>query len=238
MSFADFILVVADDASIARAMSLALRETEREVRAVATAGEAMAAARDEHPELIVLDVGTSLSDGIAVCRALRDETQVPIIVLGVRRAEIDAVQLLNAGADDFIARPFAVAELVARIKAQLRRASVYRSGAPNVIRVGSLALDQSRRTASRDGVDVRLTPVEWQLFRALATNAGRTLTHQQLYHAVWGNVFGDAQQTLRVHIAHLRRKIEAVPRAPTLIVTEPGVGYRCEQPRPTPAKAG
>ena len=238
MSFADFILLVAGDASSARVMSLALRETAREVRAVATAGEAMAAARNEHPELIVLDAGTALADGVAVCRALRDETQVPIIVLGVRRAETDAVQLLNAGADDFIARPFVVAELVARIQAQLRRASVYRSVTPNVIRLGDVALDQSRRTASRAGVDLRLTPVEWQLFRALATNAGRTLTHQQLYHAVWGNVFGDAQQTLRVHITHLRRKIEAAPRAPTIIVTEPGIGYRCEEPRPTAAKAG
>jgi len=135
---------------------------------------------------------------------------------------------LNAGADDYVTKPFSAPVLVARVQAQLRRSQLYQSYTPDIIRVGDLELDLGRRVATRAGRELGLTPVEWNLLRALATNAGRTLTHQQLFHAVWGNVFGDAQQNLRVHITHLRRKIETVPAAPTIIVTEPGVGYRCE----------
>lgn len=237
MSFADSILLIESDAAVATVLADGLGETERSVRQAATATDGLHAARDEHPELIVLDVGLAVADGVAMCRALRNETHVPIVVLGARRAEHDVVSLLNAGADDVIGRPFGLAELVARVRAQLRRASVYRGAVPNAIRVGDLVLDQDRRIVTRAGADVGLTPVEWQLFRVLASNVGRTLTHQQLYHAVWGNVFGDAQQTLRVHVTHLRRKIEVVPSAPAILVTEPGIGYRCEQPVATPAKA-
>ena len=105
---------------------------------------------------------------------------------------------------------------------------MYQSHAPNVVSVGDVVLDVDRRIVTREGRDVGLTPVEWRLFRVLATNAGRTLTHEQLYHAVWGNAFGDVQQSLRVHITHLRRKIEPMRSVPSIIVTEPGVGYRCE----------
>jgi len=127
-----------------------------------------------------------------------------------------------------VTKPFSAPVLVARVQAQLRRSQLYRSYTPAIIRIGDLVLDLARRVATRAGRELGLTPVEWNLLRALATNAGRTLTHQQLFHAVWGNVFGDAQQNLRVHITHLRRKIETVPASPTIIVTEPGVGYRCE----------
>lgn len=229
MSFADSILLIEGDPSIAAALATALRQTVRWVRRVATAADGIGVTREDRPELIVLDVGhPDVPDSVAVCRALRDETRVPIVVLGARRSEQEAVQLLNAGADDYLAKPFGVAELVARVQAQLRRALLYQGKAPNVLRVGELAVDLARRIATRGGRDVGLTPVEWQLFRVLATNPGRTLTHQQLYHAVWGNVFGDAQQSLRVHITHLRRKIERTPAAPSIIVTEAGVGYRCE----------
>jgi len=238
MPFVDSILLIEGDAVVADALASGLHVTDRWVRIAATAAEGMAAARDECPELIVLDVAGALADGIAVCRALRAATQVPIVALGVRRTEDDVVRLLNAGADDFVARPFGVAEVVARVQAQLRRAAIYRGAVPNVVRVGDVELDQDRRIATRDGVDVELTPVEWQLFRVLATNVGRTLTHQQLYHAVWGNVFGDAQQTLRVHITHLRHKIERTPARPSIIVTEPRVGYRCEHPVAASARAG
>jgi two-component system KDP operon response regulator KdpE len=155
-------------------------------------------------------------------------TRVPIIALFARRTDRDAVQLLNGGADDCMGKPFSTPELVARVQALLRRARLYQSPAPDRVEIGHLTLDLARRVATRAGSLVRLTPLEWHLLRVLALNAGRTLTHQQLFHAVWGNAFGDAQQNLRVHITHLRRKIETIPSAPSIIVTEPGVGYRCE----------
>ena len=228
MSFVDSILVIEDDPSIAAVVADALRGTARSVRRASTATQGVAAARDEPPGLIVLDLGLPDLDGVSVCRKLRDTTRVPIVVLSARQAERDKVQLLNAGADDYVTKPFSTPELVARVQAQLRRSQLYQTDSPSVIQIGDLSIDLARRTAARNGRDVGLTPVEWHLLRVLATNAGRTLTHRQLFHAVWGNVFGDAQQNLRVHITHLRRKIETTPAAPSIIVTEPGVGYRCE----------
>jgi two-component system, OmpR family, KDP operon response regulator KdpE len=228
MSFVDSILVIEDDPSIAAVVADALRGTARSVRRASTATQGVAAARDEPPGLIVLDLGLPDMDGVSVCRKLRDTTRVPIVVLSARQAERDKVQLLNAGADDYVTKPFSTPELVARVQAQLRRSQLYQTDSPGVIQIGDLSIDLARRTAARNGRDVGLTPVEWHLLRVLATNAGRTLTHRQLFHAVWGNVFGDAQQNLRVHITHLRRKIETTPAAPSIIVTEPGVGYRCE----------
>jgi two-component system KDP operon response regulator KdpE len=228
MSFVDLILVIEDDPSIAAVVADALRGTARSVRRASTATQGVAAARDEPPGLIVLDLGLPDMDGVSVCRKLRDTTRVPIVVLSARQAERDKVQLLNAGADDYVTKPFSTPEFVARVQAQLRRSQLYQTDSPGVIQIGDLSIDLARRTVARNGRDVGLTPVEWHLLRVLATNAGRTLTHRQLFHAVWGNVFGDAQQNLRVHITHLRRKIETTPAAPSIIVTEPGVGYRCE----------
>ena len=228
MSFVDSILVIEDDPRIADVVSDALRQTARCVRRAGNAAEATAAVRETSPDLILLDLGLPDLDGVSACRQLREDTRVPIVVLTARHSEQDTVQLLNAGADDYITKPFSTAELVARVHAQIRRAQLYQTYSPAAIRIGDLSLDLARRVATRNGRELGLTPVEWHLLRVLAMNAGRTLTHQQLYHAVWGNVFGDAQRSLRVHITHLRRKIEEVPAAPSVIVTEPGVGYRCE----------
>ena len=228
MSFVDSILVIEDDPRIAAVVADALRETARSVRRAGSAAEGLAAIRETPPELIVLDLGLPDLSGASVCRKLREETRVPIVVLTARHGERETVQVLNAGADDYVTKPFSAAVLVARVQAQLRRSQLYRSYPPDTIRIGDLTLDLARRVATRSGRELGLTPVEWHLLRVLATNAGRTLTHQQLFHAVWGNVFGDPQQNLRVHITHLRRTIEDVPAAPTIIVTEPGVGYRCE----------
>jgi len=228
MSFVDSILVIEDDPRIAAVVADALRETARSVRRAGSAAEGLAAIRETPPELIVLDLGLPDLSGASVCRKLREETRVPIVVLTARHGERETVQVLNAGADDYVTKPFSAAVLVARVQAQLRRSQLYRSYSSDTIRIGELTLDLARRVATRSGRELGLTPVEWHLLRVLATNAGRTLTHQQLFHAVWGNVFGDPQQNLRVHITHLRRKIEDVPAAPTIIVTEPGVGYRCE----------
>lgn len=239
MPFADSLLLIESDPSTATALAAALGRTVRSVRHTATVVDGIGAVRTEHPELIVLDVGQpDATASVAACRALREATYAPIVVLGGRRSELDAVRLLNAGADDYLAKPFGVAELVARVQAQLRRSSLYQRHTPNVVSIGELVLDLERRIVTRAGRDVGLTPVEWQLFRVLATNAGRTLTHQQLFHAVWGNVFGDAQQSLRVHITHLRHKIERTPGAPSIIVTEPGVGYRCEALGAASARCG
>jgi two-component system KDP operon response regulator KdpE len=228
MSFADSILVIEDDASIAALVADVLRQTARSVRQAASAAEGVAATREAPPDLIVLDLGLPDLDGMATCRLLREHTPAPIVVLSARHGEGDMVQALNAGADDYVTKPFSPRAFVARVQAHLRRAQVYQGTPPSAVQIGRLTIDFGRRVAMRDGVDLGLTPVEWHLLRVLATNAGRTLTHQQLFHAVWGNAFGDAQQNLRVHITHLRRKIEEAPSSPSIIVTEPGVGYRCE----------
>lgn len=235
MSFADSILLIEDDPSIATLVANALRDTARCVRH-AGLRDGDAALQESSPELIVLDVG-SVAGGILKCRELRDLTRVPVIALYARHTDRDAVQLLNAGADDCMGKPFSTPELVARVQALLRRARLYQGPGPDRVEVGHLTLDLARRVATRAGSLVRLTPLEWHLLRVLALNAGRTLTHRQLFHAVWGNAFGDAQQNLRVHITHLRRKIEPVPSAPSIIVTEPGVGYRCEIGTRGPAAA-
>jgi two-component system, OmpR family, KDP operon response regulator KdpE len=231
MSFVDSILVIEDDPQIAAVVADALRETARWVQRAGTATEGLAAVRETQPELIVLDLGLPDLSGESACRKLREETLVPIVVLTAWHGATETVQLLNAGADDYVTKPFSAPVLVARVQAQIRRSQLFKSRPPETIRIGDLALDLARRVATRDGRDLGLTPVEWHLLRVLATNAGRTLTHQQLFHAVWGNAFGDAQQNLRVHITHLRRKIELIPSAPRIIVTEPGVGYRCEGDR-------
>jgi two-component system KDP operon response regulator KdpE len=228
MSFADSILVIEDDPTVASVVADALRDTARLVRRAGSAAEGVAAALDDPPELIVLDLGLPDLDGVDVCRRLRDTTRVPIVVLSARQAERDKVQLLNAGADDYVTKPFSTPEFVARVQAQLRRSQLYQTEAPRSIQIGDLTVDLARRIATRGTRELGLTPVEWHLLRVLATNAGRTLTHRQIFHAVWGNAFGDAQQYLRVHITHLRRKIEETPATPSIIVTEPGVGYRCE----------
>jgi two-component system KDP operon response regulator KdpE len=228
MSFADSLLVIEDDPHIRRVVAEALRDTARSVREASNAEEGLTAALVEKPELVVLDLGLPDLPGLDVCRKLRERTRVPIVILSARHSETEKVQLLNAGADDYVTKPFSVPELVARIQAQLRRAHLYPGEAPTMLRIGDLCIDLARRTITLGGNPVRLTPVEWNILRVLATQAGRTLTHRQLFHAVWGSAFGDPQLYLRVHITHLRRKIERDPAAPAVIVTEPGVGYRCE----------
>jgi two-component system KDP operon response regulator KdpE len=154
---------------------------------------------------------------------------VPILVLSARDSESEKTALLDAGADDYVTKPFGPSELRARVRAQMRRARMAKvPGGDEPLRVGALVIDVARRTVTRDGNTVHLTPTEWGLLTALLKSAGRTITHQQLFRAVWGSAHGDAQQYLRVYVAHLRRKIEPNPYEPKHIVTEPGVGYRFE----------
>jgi two-component system KDP operon response regulator KdpE len=152
-------------------------------------------------------------------------------VLSARHSDQEKALLLDTGADDYITKPFSTIELTARVRANLRRVQAPSHAPTQPLILGDLAVDLAARSVKREGQPVHLTPIEWSLLRTFVTQAGRTLTHRQLFNAVWGRAFGDPQQYLRVHVANLRRKIEANPVQPLLIVTEPGVGYRLEMPR-------
>ncbi|MHB8839710.1 MAG: response regulator [Gemmatimonadaceae bacterium] len=196
-----------------------------------TGAEGIAIASEEAPDLVILDLGLPDMDGLDVCRQLRKLTTAPIVVLSARHAESDKVALLDAGADDYVTKPFGPSELKARVRAQLRRARMPGAGGDQPLIIGDLTIDVHRRTVARGETSMHLTPTEWSLLIALAANPGRTLTHEQLFEAVWGKSFGQPQQYLRVYVTHLRKKIEPEPYAPRFIVTEPGVGYRFEVDR-------
>jgi two-component system KDP operon response regulator KdpE len=226
------LLIVEDEAQIRHVVKQALEPGLRVVEA-ATARDGLALAVAEQPAIIILDLGLPDAPGIAVCREIRKWSSVPIVVLSVRHSESDKVELLEAGADDFVTKPFSTLELRARVLACLRRARAPRQPPTQPIAIGGgLVLDLAGRTLRRQGRTLHLTPIEWGLLRALVTHAGRTLTHPQLLAAVWGEETGEArsQQHLRVHLANLRRKIERDAVRPRLIITEPGVGYRFEMP--------
>jgi two-component system KDP operon response regulator KdpE len=219
------ILVVDDEPRIRRVVSDALADGETRTIEAATGREAVDAARSERPDLIVLDLGLPVLQGIDVCRTVRAWTDAPILVLSARHSDAEKVLLLDNGADDYVTKPFSTVEFQARVRALLRRAP--REEAEGRIVVGDLAIDLVAHTVSVAGSDIHLTPIEWQLLRALATKPDRTLTHRQLFAAAWpGRVHGDAQHYLRVYMTHLRRKLEREPARPRHIVTELGVGYR------------
>ena len=225
----DSVLIVDDEPQIRRAVRNALREIFGRVIEAATARDAIDLAAAERPDLIILDLGLPDSAGDAVCREVRGWSTAPIIVLSARHSDQEKIALLDAGADDYVTKPFSPAELRARAAAQLRRSRLANAaGAAQIIRVGDLVIDLAKPSVRRSDVAVHLTRTEWHILRVLVRHAGRTLTHQQILREVWGNAFGDTQQTLRVHIRSLRRKLEADPVQPAIIVTEPGIGYRAE----------
>jgi two-component system KDP operon response regulator KdpE len=227
------VLVIDDEPQIRRAVRDALREVTSRVDEAPTGTSGVDAATNGRPDLVVLDLGLPDMAGVDVCREIRLRSAVPIIVLSARHSEHEKVDLLNAGADDYVTKPFSVLELAARAKAQIRRAKTLAAAASVVgpVAIGGLMIDTVARKVSRDGVQLHLTPIEWQILSTLLAAAGRTLTHQQIFDAVWGREFGSPQQYLRVHITNLRRKIEVDPAAPQLIITDPGVGYRAEVSR-------
>lgn len=221
------ILVVDDEPKIRAVVREALAGHAGRLLESGSGASALSMAESHRPDLIVLDLGLPDMDGVEVTRALRRWSSVPIIVLTARHADDEKVNLLDAGADDYVTKPFSSSELRARVHAQLRRARMAKvpgGDAPAVI--GDLTVDFARRIVTRSGNAVHLTPTEWALLEALLRQADRPVTHRQLFSAVWGNASGDAQHYLRVYIAHLRRKLEADPYSPRLILTEPGVGYR------------
>jgi two-component system, OmpR family, KDP operon response regulator KdpE len=221
------VLVIDDEPQIRRAVRNALRGLDDRVIEAATGETGVDLAAAEQPSLIVLDVGLPGRGGLQVCRDLRAFTAVPIVVLSARHGDEDKVALLDAGADDFVTKPFSTAELQARVRAHLRRAAKEKGDTKEVV-VGNLVVDLVKRTVARAGKAVHLTPTEWDLLRVLVTHPDQTLTQQQLGRAVWGAAHGDVQQYLRVYVGQLRRKIEDDAIKPRYIKTEPSVGYRFE----------
>jgi two-component system, OmpR family, KDP operon response regulator KdpE len=224
----DTILIIDDEAEIRRLVADALTEQGARVLQAQTGAEGIQIAVAESPDLFVLDLGLPDTSGIEVCRELRRWSSAPIVVLSARQTEFEKVALLRAGADDYVSKPFGMSELAARIDAQLRRARTPLRSAPSVLEIGGLTIDLPRRTVRRGSTLIHLTPTEWSILRALAVNAGRPVTHQELFDMVWEREFGSPSRYLRVYVTHLRRKIERNPAEPRIILTEPGVGYRLD----------
>ena len=220
------VLVVDDELQIRRSLRVTLRTNGYDVDEAATGEAALDAVAVRPPELIILDLGLPDVDGVEVTRRLREWTRLPIIVLSAMGEDEAKVRALDAGADDYVTKPFSVPELLARMRVALRRGARGIEAGDRVVRIEDVEIDLARRVVTRAGVEVHLTPTEYGLVRFLAQNAGRVVTHGQLLRSVLGNGYEDAIGSLRVYIASLRKKLEADPSEPRLIVTEPGVGYR------------
>lgn len=219
------ILVVDDQAQIRRFMRATLATAGYEVGDAKTGEEAIEKLREFRPDLVLLDANMPGMGGLAACRAIRTDANVAIIMLTVRNSEQDKVAALDAGADDYVTKPFSTPELMARIRAALRRIPLPPSS-PVRFRVGDLAVDFAARTVTQGGTTTHLTPKELDLLRYLAQHANEAVSHRELLQAVWGPDYGDQVDYLRVFIKNLRKKIEVNPESPELIVTEPWIGYR------------
>jgi two-component system KDP operon response regulator KdpE len=218
------VLVVEDEPQIVRALKVVLRQAGFDVRAAATKEEALDAVAVRPPDVLILDLVLPDGSGLEVCEDVRRWSRLPIVVLSAVGDEREKVRALNAGADDYVTKPFGSDELVARIHAVLRRTGDVAD--EPVVALGDVQLDLAARRVTRGGEDVHLTPIEYDLLRVLAQHRGRLLTHRTLLQEVWGPGYGDETHYLRIHVAHLRAKLEADPSRPVLILTEPGVGYR------------
>jgi two-component system KDP operon response regulator KdpE len=222
------ILIVDDEPKIRLVVRNAVAENGTHIIEAGTGRAAIDLAVAERPDLVVLDLGLPDMTGLEVCESVRSWSAAPILVLSARHSDAEKALLLDRGADDYVTKPFSTVEFQARVRALLRRAALRNAAvAMTNIVAGDLEIDLSSHTVLIDGAAVHLTPIEWQLLRTLVTNAERTLTHRQLFAAAWpGRTYGDAQHYLRVHMTHLRRKIEREPARPRHVVTELGVGYR------------
>jgi two-component system KDP operon response regulator KdpE len=227
------ILVVDDEEQIRRALTSILRSRGYALELASTAEDALLKAIDDPPDLVVLDLMLPDRSGIEVCRELRTWMTAPILILSVRSNEADKIQALDEGADDYLTKPFSAGELLARIRALLRRAAALTSPPP-VVEAGDLVIDIARRRVTLAGDDVALTPTEFDILAFLARNADLVVTQKMILEEVWGPEWVEDAQTLRVHVSHLRKKIEPGPGIRRYIVTEPGVGFRFSIPE-TPA---
>ena len=222
------VLVVDDEPQIVRGLKIILRGAGYAVEAADTKADALAALAARPPDALVLDLVLPDGQGVDVCREVRTWSRLPIVVLSAVGDEREKVRALDAGADDYITKPFGTDELLARLRAVLRR-SGDGSGSP-VIEVGELVIDLTDRSVSRAGEPVHLTRIEFELLRVLAQHHGRLVTHRQLLQEVWGPEYGNETHYLRVHVAHIRSKLEPDPSRPKYVITEPGVGYRLRDP--------
>lgn len=218
------VLVVDDEPEIVRGLNIVLREAGYAVDAAATKAEALAALATRPPEALVLDLVLPDGDGVSICKEVRSWSRLPILVLSAVGDEREKVRALDAGADDYVTKPFGTDELLARLRAVLRRSPDL--GHASQIEIGELTIDLEDRKVLADGHEVHLTPIEFDLLRVLAQHPGRLVTQRHLLQEVWGPQYVDESHYLRVHIAHIRAKIESDPSRPRYLITEPGVGYR------------
>ncbi|MDI3256473.1 MAG: response regulator transcription factor [Kyrpidia sp.] len=223
------IVIVDDEPQIRKFLRVSLRAHGHETIEAENGAEGLRQVTAGKPDLVILDLGLPDMSGVEVLRAIREWSSVPVIVLSVQEQEEDKIRALDAGADDYVTKPFGMGELLARIRVALRHAA---GGAGDpVIALGPLVIDLGARQVSVEGRAIKLTPTEYELLKALASHPGRVMTHRQLLRAVWGSAFEQDIHSLRVYIAQLRRKIERDPARPRWILTEPGVGYRLRAPR-------
>ncbi|MFV0632777.1 response regulator [Demequina sp.] len=221
------VLVVDDDEGLARALAINLRVQGWDVTTAHTGAQALEAAATGRPDVVVLDLGLPDISGLEVLAGIRGWCRVPIVVLSARQLGEDKIDALDAGADDYVTKPFAMNELLARLRAAVRRAQPSAED-DAVVEAGALRIDLARRTVARHGVDVRLTPTEWALLEVLVRHDGRMVGRAQLLHEVWGPGYDAETHYLRVYTAQLRRKLEDDPAAPRHLHTHPGAGYRFE----------
>ncbi len=224
---APLVLVVEDEPQMRRFIRASLTSHGYRLVEAERASEAVALATSHNPELMLLDLGLPDGDGLDLTRQLREWSRVPIIVISARGREEDKVTALDAGADDYLTKPFGVNELLARMRVALRHAQMATGPAAlQVLELGDLKLDLARRQVTRAGQELHLTPIEYKLLALFAQHLGKVLTHRQILKEVWGPAYATQTHYVRVHLAELRKKIEADPSRPKLLVTEPGVGYR------------
>jgi two-component system KDP operon response regulator KdpE len=224
---AGLVLVVEDEPQMRRFLRASLTARGFRLIEAATASEAILLATSHNPDLILLDLGLPDLDGIDLTRRIREWSRIPILVISARGREDDKVKALDAGADDYLTKPFGLDELLARMRVAFRHSSEAAGGeAPALFEFGPLRIDAVRRVVAREGREVHLTPIEYKLLLLLARNAGKVLTHRQILKEIWGAASTGQTHYVRVHMAELRKKIEADPARPRLLVTEPGVGYR------------
>ncbi len=219
------VLVIEDDASIRDTIAVNLRAWGHGVEVATNGAAGIAAGKTGKYDVVLLDLGLPDMDGIRVIEEIRTSSEVPIIVLSVRGEEADKILALDAGADDYVTKPFGMGELLARMRAVARRQS---EQVGSVIRTGNFELDLAAQRAQVNGAEIRLTPIEWGLAKGLATRPGRLVPRRQLLQEVWGAEYGNETNYLRVHLANLRHKLEPDPSNPVYFITEPGIGYRFE----------
>ncbi|HWI53717.1 MAG TPA: response regulator [Symbiobacteriaceae bacterium] len=225
------VLVVDDERQIRRFLRATLATQGYEVMEAASVAEALNTAADQQPDMVILDLGLPDGDGLVVVQHLREWTKIPILILSVRGQDADKIAALDAGADDYLTKPFSTGELMARMRAAMRRVGA-REGEDPVLTVGDLRIDEARHVVTLKGEEVHLTTTEYAILKALATHAGKVITHRQLLEMVWGTGYESDTHLLRVNISNLRRKIEPNPLQPTYLVTELGVGYRLRTMEP------